>query len=71
VTIAPGLVDTTIYDSFPDPAEFKEQLRRDVLFPRRLGLPDEFASLALEVVRNDYLNGEVIRIDGGARLQPK
>jgi NAD(P)-dependent dehydrogenase (short-subunit alcohol dehydrogenase family) len=71
VTIAPGLVDTPIYDSFPDPAEFKEQLRRDVLFPRRLGTPAEFASLALEAVRNDYLNGEVIRIDGGARLQPK
>jgi len=71
VTIAPGLVDTPIYDAFPDPAEFKEQLRRDVLFPKRLGVPDEFASLALEVVRNDYLNGEVIRLDGGARLQPK
>jgi NAD(P)-dependent dehydrogenase (short-subunit alcohol dehydrogenase family) len=70
-TIAPGLVDTPIYDSFPEPAAFKEQLKRDVLFPPRLGAPDEYASLVLEVVRNRYLNGEVIRIDGGARLQPK
>jgi NAD(P)-dependent dehydrogenase (short-subunit alcohol dehydrogenase family) len=70
-TIAPGLIDTPIYDSFPEPEVFKEQLRRDVLFPHRLGSSDEYASLVLEVVRNRYLNGEVIRIDGGARLQPK
>ena len=70
-TIAPGLIDTPIYDGFPEPEAFKEQLRRDVLFPHRLGSADEFASLVLEVVRNRYLNGEVIRIDGGARLQPK
>jgi NAD(P)-dependent dehydrogenase (short-subunit alcohol dehydrogenase family) len=70
-TIAPGLIDTPIYDGFPEPEAFKEQLRRDVLFPHRLGTADEFASLVLEVVRNRYLNGEVVRIDGGARLQPK
>ena len=70
-TIAPGLIDTPIYDAFPNPAEFKEQLRRDVLFPHRLGLPEEFASMALELLRNPYMNGEVVRIDGGARLQPK
>jgi NAD(P)-dependent dehydrogenase (short-subunit alcohol dehydrogenase family) len=70
-TIAPGLVDTPIYDVFPDPAEFKEQLRRDVLYPPRLGRADEFASLVMEIVRNDYFNAEVVRLDGGARLQPK
>jgi len=70
-TIAPGLIDTPIYDGFPDPEAFKEQLKRDVLFPQRLGTADEFASLVLEVVRNRYLNGEVLRLDGGARLQPK
>ena len=70
-TIAPGLIDTPIYDAFPDPAEFKEQLRRDVLFPHRLGTAEEFASLVLELVRNRYMNAEVVRIDGGARLQPK
>ncbi len=71
VTIAPGLIDTPIYDGFPDPEAFKEQLKRDVLFPHRLGTPDEYASMVLEAVRNHYLNGEVIRLDGGARLQPK
>jgi len=70
-TIAPGLVDTPIYDVFPDPAEFKEQLRRDVLYPPRLGRAEEFASLVMEIVRNDYFNAEVVRLDGGARLQPK
>ena len=70
-TIAPGLVDTPIYDVFPDPAEFKEQLRRDVLYPPRLGRAEEFASLVMEMVRNDYFNAEVVRLDGGARLQPK
>ncbi len=70
-TIAPGLIDTPIYDVFPDPAQFKEQLKRDVLFPPRLGTADEFASLVLELVRNPYMNAEVVRIDGGARLQPK
>ncbi len=70
-TIAPGLIDTPIYDAFPNPAEFKDQLRRDVLFPHRLGTAEEFASLVLELVRNRYMNAEVVRIDGGARLQPK
>ncbi|MFE9327516.1 SDR family NAD(P)-dependent oxidoreductase [Nocardia sp. NPDC052278] len=70
-TIAPGLVDTPIYDGFPDPAAVKEKLRRDVVFPSRLGRPDEFASLAIELVGNSYLNGEVVRLDGAARLQPK
>jgi NAD(P)-dependent dehydrogenase (short-subunit alcohol dehydrogenase family) len=70
-TIAPGLIDTPIYDAFPDPEQFKEQLRRDVLFPHRLGTADEFASLVLELVRNSYLNAEVVRIDGGARMQPR
>jgi NAD(P)-dependent dehydrogenase (short-subunit alcohol dehydrogenase family) len=70
-TIAPGLIDTPIYGEGPGSAQFKEQLKRDVLFPRRLGTADEFATLAVEVLGNSYLNGEVIRVDGGARLQPK
>jgi NAD(P)-dependent dehydrogenase (short-subunit alcohol dehydrogenase family) len=70
-TIAPGLIDTPIYDNAPDPAEFKERLRRDVLFPDRLGRPEEFARLALELVTNPYMNAEVVRIDAGARLQPR
>ena len=45
--------------------------RRSVLFPKRLGVPDDFASLAMEIVRNRYLNGEVIRMDAGIRMPPK
>jgi NAD(P)-dependent dehydrogenase (short-subunit alcohol dehydrogenase family) len=69
--IAPGLIDTPIYDSAPDPAEFKDRLRRDTLFPARLGRAEEFASLALELLTNSYMNAEVVRLDAGARLQPK
>jgi NAD(P)-dependent dehydrogenase (short-subunit alcohol dehydrogenase family) len=70
-TIAPGLIDTPIYGDGPASDEFKEKLKRDVLFPKRLGLAAEFATLAAEVLANSYLNAEVIRLDGGARLQPK
>jgi NAD(P)-dependent dehydrogenase (short-subunit alcohol dehydrogenase family) len=70
-TIAPGLIDTPIYGTSEGSNEFKDKLKRDVLFPDRLGRPDEFASLALELITNSYMNAEVIRIDGGARLQPK
>ncbi len=44
---------------------------QSVLFPKRLGLPDDFASLAMEIVRNHYLNGEMIRMDAGIRMPPK
>jgi len=70
-TIAPGLIDTPIYGEGPGAAAFKENLKRDVVFPRRLGTAGEFASLATEVLANSYMNAEVIRLDGGARLQPK
>ncbi len=70
-TIAPGLIDTPIYDTAPDPEAFKKRLEQDVLFPRRLGTAEEFASLALELLTNPYMNAEVVRLDGGARLQPK
>ena len=70
-TIAPGLIDTPIYDNAPDPEAFKERLKRDVLFPDRLGRAEEFASLALELLTNPYMNAEVVRLDAGARLQPK
>jgi NAD(P)-dependent dehydrogenase (short-subunit alcohol dehydrogenase family) len=70
-TIAPGLIDTPIYGSGEASKEFKKRLKRDVVFPDRLGYPAEFAHLAVELVTNSYLNGETIRIDGAARLQPK
>jgi NAD(P)-dependent dehydrogenase (short-subunit alcohol dehydrogenase family) len=70
-TIAPGLIDTPIYGTGEASEAFKEKLKKDVVFPDRLGKPDEFASLAVELVSNSYMNGETIRIDGAARLQPK
>ena len=50
---------------------FKEKLKRDVLFPKRLGTADEFADMAIELLGNSYMNAEVIRVDGGVRMQPK
>lgn len=70
-TIAPGLIDTPIYGFGGNAEEFKAKLKKDVLFPDRLGYPAEFASLALELLTNSYMNGETIRFDGGARLAPK
>jgi NAD(P)-dependent dehydrogenase (short-subunit alcohol dehydrogenase family) len=70
-TIAPGMIDTPIYLGAPDPEDLKRRLRRDVLFPSRLGRPEEFARLALELLTNAYMNAEVVRIDAGARLQPR
>jgi NAD(P)-dependent dehydrogenase (short-subunit alcohol dehydrogenase family) len=68
-TIAPGLIDTPLLGALPD--EAREKLAKSVLFPQRLGVPDDFASLAMEIVRNHYLNGEVIRMDAGIRMPPK
>jgi NAD(P)-dependent dehydrogenase (short-subunit alcohol dehydrogenase family) len=68
-TIAPGLIDTPLLGSLPEDA--RAELAKSVLFPQRLGLPDDFASLAMEIVRNSYLNGEVIRMDAGIRMPPK
>ncbi len=70
-TIAPGLVDTPIYGSGDEAEAFKNKLAQDVVFPQRFGTPDEFASLALELVTNSYLNGETIRLDAAARLRAK
>jgi NAD(P)-dependent dehydrogenase (short-subunit alcohol dehydrogenase family) len=66
--IAPGLIDTPIYGGNE---EFKEKLKRDVLFPKRLGTAQEFAGMAVELLGNSYLNAETIRVDGGVRMQPK
>jgi NAD(P)-dependent dehydrogenase (short-subunit alcohol dehydrogenase family) len=70
-TIAPGLIDTPIYEFGGNAAAFKAKLGESVLFPRRLGLPEELASMVAECVRNPYVNGETIRVDGGVRLPPK
>jgi NAD(P)-dependent dehydrogenase (short-subunit alcohol dehydrogenase family) len=70
-TIAPGLIDTPIYGEGEAAQAFKANLSKDVVFPKRLGYADEFATLAVELVTNSYMNGETIRIDGAARLAPK
>jgi NAD(P)-dependent dehydrogenase (short-subunit alcohol dehydrogenase family) len=48
-----------------------DQLNASVPFPKRLGKPEEFASLVLELVRNSYFNGQNIRLDGAIRMAPK
>jgi NAD(P)-dependent dehydrogenase (short-subunit alcohol dehydrogenase family) len=70
-TVAPGLVDTPIYGEGEASEQFKANLEKGVLFPKRLGRPDELASMVVEAVTNSYLNGETIRVDGGIRMQPK
>jgi NAD(P)-dependent dehydrogenase (short-subunit alcohol dehydrogenase family) len=69
--IAPGLFDTPIYGEGEAAEEFKGKLKRDVLFPKRLGFADELATMIVELLTNSYANAEVVRVDGGARLQPK
>jgi NAD(P)-dependent dehydrogenase (short-subunit alcohol dehydrogenase family) len=70
-TIAPGLIDTPIYGEGPDSEAFKAKLGESVLFPKRLGVPDELASMVIECLTNSYMNAEVIRVDGGIRMPPK
>ena len=70
-TICPGLIDTPIYGSSENAEEFKARLAAPVVFPKRMGRSDEFASLVRALIENDYMNGEVVRIDGGIRFQPK
>jgi len=69
MTIAPGLFETPMVGQVPK--EIADALAKMVPFPPRLGRPDEFASLVLEIVRNVMLNGEVIRLDGAIRMAPK
>ena len=68
-TIAPGIFDT------PMMAMATDQVRLPLIemtqFPKRLGLPDEYASLVKHIVENSFLNGETIRLDGAIRMQPK
>lgn len=68
-TIAPGIIDTPLLAGLPEAA--RESLATQVLFPKRLGRPDEFAELAYHLISNDYLNAETIRMDGGIRMSPK
>ncbi len=69
VTVAPGIMDTPLLGQLPD--EIRKILAAGVPFPHRLGVPEDFASMVMEIVRNGYLNGEVIRLDGALRMPPK
>ena len=68
-TIAPGLFDTPLLAALPE--ENRKALGEGIPFPSRLGVPDEFAHLALSIVENPMLNGETIRLDGAIRMPPK
>jgi NAD(P)-dependent dehydrogenase (short-subunit alcohol dehydrogenase family) len=69
MTIAPGIVDTPMLAMVPD--DFRAALAAGVPFPQRLARPDEYAQLALAIIDHDYLNGEVIRMDGALRMAPR
>ena len=69
MTIAPGLMSTPMLHGMPEAVQ--ESLGAQVPFPARLGRPEEYASLVAQIVDNAMLNGEVIRLDGAIRLQPK
>lgn len=68
-TIAPGIMETPMLAGLPEAAQ--QSLGQQVPYPARLGRPDEYAGLVLEIVRNGYLNGETIRLDGAIRMAPK
>jgi NAD(P)-dependent dehydrogenase (short-subunit alcohol dehydrogenase family) len=69
MTIAPGTFDTPLLAGLPEPARIS--LGQQVPFPQRLGRPSEYAALAKHIAENQMLNGEVIRLDGGIRMQPR
>ena len=69
MTIAPGIMETPMLLGMAP--EVQEALGKMVPFPSRLGRPAEFAALVLHIAENSYLNGEVIRLDGAIRMQPK
>jgi len=69
MTIAPGVFHTPMVDGLP--SEVRQSLGDGVPFPRRLGLPAEYAALAAHIIGNRFLNGEVIRLDGALRMAPR
>jgi NAD(P)-dependent dehydrogenase (short-subunit alcohol dehydrogenase family) len=69
VTIAPGLFDTPLLGMLP--AEARAALTANIVHPKRLGDPAEYAALVEHIARNPYLNGETIRLDGGLRMPPR
>ena len=68
-SIAPGLFLTPLLEGLPE--EVQESLGKQVPFPSRLGRPTEFSKLVIQIIENDMLNGEVIRLDGAIRMAPR
>ena len=69
VCIAPGIFRTPMLMAIPE--ESQKSLAASVPFPKALGRPDQYASLACHIIENSYLNGEVIRLDGALRMAPR
>ncbi|GEK32758.1 SDR family NAD(P)-dependent oxidoreductase [Kurthia sibirica] len=69
MTIAPGMVETPMFASLPESVQ--QSLGAATPFPKRLGKASEYALLVEGIIRNTLLNGEVIRMDGAIRMQPK
>jgi NAD(P)-dependent dehydrogenase (short-subunit alcohol dehydrogenase family) len=69
VTIAPGPADTPMLAQLRE--DIRHSLEEQIPFPKRLGRPEDFAALVKHIVENEYLNGEVIRLDGALRMGPR
>ena len=69
LTIAPGIIDTPMLATVSE--EFRQALADGIPFPKRLGRAEEYANLVLSIIAQDYLNGEVIRLDGALRMAPR
>jgi NAD(P)-dependent dehydrogenase (short-subunit alcohol dehydrogenase family) len=69
MTIAPGIFSTPMMAGMPQ--QVQDSLAAAIPFPKALGKPEQYADLALHIIQNHYLNGEVIRLDGGIRMAPR
>ena len=69
VTVAPGIMDTHLMEVVPDP--IRDRLVGETVFPKRMGYPSEFALMVESIATNPYLNGGIIRLDGGLRMPPQ
>ena len=68
-TIAPGTFDTPMLARLRD--DIRDGLAASVPFPKRLGRPADYADMALSLLRNPYVNGETVRLDGSIRMAPR
>ncbi|APU12156.1 MULTISPECIES: SDR family NAD(P)-dependent oxidoreductase [Actinoalloteichus] len=69
MTIAPGILSTPMMAGITP--GFREKLESNLQFPKRMGHPEDYATLALSIIAQDYLNGETIRLDGALRMPPR